>query len=65
MADMQDNPECKSEQHKKHLCYLMLDGFHLSNPAEYKAIVQDAQYRCQSCGRTAKSSDDLCDPVAL
>ena len=31
----------------------------------FKAIVQDSQYRCQICGRTAKSEEDLYDPVAL
>jgi hypothetical protein len=43
----------------------MYDGFHFTHPAEYKAMVQDAQYRCQNCGRTAHQRDQLCNPAPL
>lgn len=59
------NTECCDDGHAQHLCYLMYDGFHFAHPAEYKAMVQDAQYRCQNCGRTAHRRDQLCSPVAL
>ncbi len=62
---IQPNTNCKSEGHNKHLCFLMYEGFHYNNPEAYKEIVQDARYRCQNCGRTAKSKENLCDPVAL
>jgi hypothetical protein len=51
--------------HKEHLCFLMYQGFHFKNKDEYKQLVQDAQFRCQNCGRTAKSADNLCEPVEL
>lgn len=49
----------------EHLCCLMYEGFHLSHPKAYKAMVQDARYRCRHCGRTAHSPDNLCGPVLL
>lgn len=67
MAEKQieQNVECQSEGHDKHLCHLMCDGFHFSHPQEYKEMVQDAQFRCQNCGRTANKSEHLCEPIEL
>ena len=62
---MKHNADCTSQGHPDHLCHLMYEGFHFSNPHEYKAMVQDAQFRCQNCGRTAKKGEHLCVPVAL
>jgi len=62
---IEQNMNCKSQMHEKHLCHLMYEGFHLTNPQEYRDIVQDAQFRCQNCGRTANSEEALCAPVSL
>ena len=62
---IEQNAGCKSEGHNKHLCHLMYEGFHFKHPEEYKEIVQDAQFRCQNCGRTAKCDENLCEPIAL
>ena len=62
---MSHNEECASSEHGTHLCHLMFEGFHLQNREAYKALVQDAQFRCQQCGRTAKSKDSLCMPEPL
>jgi hypothetical protein len=62
---MEHNVECKSPAHEKHLCHLMYEGFHYSHPQEYKEKVQNAQFRCQNCSRTANQEEDLCAPVAL
>ncbi|UCC23771.1 MAG: hypothetical protein JSW23_09930 [Planctomycetota bacterium] len=59
------NESCGSDVHNEHLCFLMYDGFHLKEKEGYKQMVQDAQYRCENCGRTAKSDKNLCGPVAL
>jgi len=59
------NTACESDMHSNHLCYLMSEGFHYSHPDQYKQLVQDAQFRCQNCGRTAKSADSLCAPIKL
>ncbi len=62
---MEHNPSCKSEGHDKHLCSLMYDGFHYSHREEYKAMVRDAEFLCQNCGRTAKGANSLCEPLKL
>ncbi len=59
------NPECKSESHNKHLCYIVSQGFHLSDAEEYKALIQNAKFKCRHCGRAAKSADNLCEPIEL
>ena len=59
------NLECTEDNHKNHLCYLMCEGWHLTHPQGYKAIVKDAEYRCEYCDRTAKSDIDLCAPIKL
>ena len=54
-----------AEEHKKHLCFLMSEGFHYEHPDEYREMVQDAHYRCQNCPRTAKCAENLCMPIEL
>ncbi|MHC4725852.1 MAG: hypothetical protein ACYS17_01350 [Planctomycetota bacterium] len=59
------NESCASDVHNEHLCFLICDGFYETNRDAFRAMVQDAQYRCQICGRTASSRKNLCDPVTL
>lgn len=59
------NADCTDAEHGRHLCFLMYEGYHLNNKQAYRELVQDAQYRCQQCGRTARSAGSLCDPVGL
>jgi hypothetical protein len=51
--------------HDKHLCYLNNLGFQISNPEEYKSLVQDGKFYCQNCGRVAGDKKNLCKPVKL
>ena len=62
---MTNNKSYTSEAYNEHLCFLICDGFYETDKDAFKAMVQDAQYRCQICGRTAKHEKNLCDPVAL
>ncbi|MFC1604769.1 hypothetical protein ACFL5F_07055 [Planctomycetota bacterium] len=62
---MTNKESCASEEYDEHLCFLICDGFYETDSEAFRAMVQDAQYRCQICGRTAKSAKNLCDPVAL
>lgn len=64
-ATIEHNQDCKADLHHQHLCFLMHEGLHYQEPAAYKELVQNAQYRCQQCGRTAKNDQNLCHPVAL
>jgi hypothetical protein len=61
----QPKEPCDTEKHKEHLCHLQYEGYHYAHRAEYKSLVQDAQYLCRNCGRTAKSGANLCAPVQL
>jgi hypothetical protein len=63
--DTKSNPECESTSHSRHLCYFVSQGFHLSNEEEYKAMVENPQFKCQHCGRVAKEAKNLCKPVKL
>ena len=47
---IQENTACATASHATHLCHLMYEGFHFQNREAYKAVVQDAQFRCQQCG---------------
>jgi hypothetical protein len=54
-----------SGQHDDHLCYLIATGFALSDEQEYRALIAEPRYRCNHCGRTAKSNVNLCVPGDL
>ena len=49
----------------EHLCYLVSQGFNISDEQEFMALIEDAQYRCDHCGRHAKSDTNLCVPKHL
>ena len=59
------NTACNTDGHKEHLCFLMYEGFHYAHKDEYRALVQDARFRCENCGRTAKAAASLCAPIEL
>ena len=62
---IQHNVDCASELHGQHLCYLLSQGFNLSDEQEYKALIERPKCKCGHCGREANSSDNLCVPAAL
>jgi hypothetical protein len=51
--------------HDRHLCYLNNLGYQISNPEEYKKLVQNGKYMCKVCGRVAADEKNLCKPVEL
>lgn len=62
---VQQNTECCTGVHSQHLCYMISQGFHLSDEQEFKMLIEDAEYRCDHCGHHAKSDENLCVPVRL
>ena len=64
-GNVQHNAQCTSESHLEHLCYLMSQGFHLSDAEEFNALTDDPGFRCDRCGRKAKADTSLCVPVSL
>ena len=61
----QQKLECCTGNHTEHLCYLMSQGFNLSDEQEFKMLVEDAEYRCDHCGHHAKSDANLCVQMHL
>jgi len=59
------NTKCCTGNHSEHLCYLISQGFHLSDEHEFRTLIEDAEYRCDHCGRHAKSDANLCVPMHL
>ena len=59
------NSACESPSHSRHLCYIVSQGFHLSDPEEYQALVKQPDFKCEHCGRVAKSENSLCRPARL
>jgi hypothetical protein len=57
--------DCHIGVHSQHLCYIISQGFHLSDEQEYKALVENAEYKCSHCGHAAKSNTNLCVPAHL
>jgi hypothetical protein len=49
--------------HKHHLC-AMADSGDVSLE-QMKDLVRNSKYLCKRCGRVAKNSDNLCEPVTL
>jgi len=65
LTTAQPNLECCTGTHTDHLCYMVSQGFHISDEAEYKTLVENARYQCDRCGRVAASDANLCVPVHL
>ena len=61
----QANFECCTGLHTEHLCYMVSQGFHISDEPEYKALVENARHKCHRCGRVAGRDANLCVPVHL
>ena len=59
------NKECKSDEHIKHLCFLLSQGEDEKNPEEFQKLVGQPRFQCHTCGRTAHSADNVCMPIEL
>ena len=57
------NSGCESSSHTQHLCYIISQGFNLSNESEFAELIKNPQFTCQKCGRLAKEQVNLCKPV--
>ena len=63
--DPQLDLKCCTGLHTEHLCYMVSQGFHVSDEQEYKALVENPRYKCHHCGRVAASDASLCVPGSL
>jgi hypothetical protein len=60
------NGECgDAELHAHHLCYIVSQGFDLTDERCYRALLEDPKFKCDHCGRTANRDQNLCVPVQV
>jgi hypothetical protein len=65
LTTAQPNLECCTGTHTEHLCYMVSQGFNISDEAEYQALVEEPRYMCTHCERVAANEASLCVPVLL
>ena len=65
MLRKKTNKKSKNELKEMHLCYIVSQGFHLSDSKEYKELVKNPRFKCQHCGRVAHKEENLCKPTEL
>jgi DNA replicative helicase MCM subunit Mcm2 (Cdc46/Mcm family) len=58
-------PEMPHAMHDEHLCYLVNMGYIETSIDDYKALVKDAKFVCEKCGRAANSNENLCRPIKI
>jgi len=58
-------PEVPHAMHDEHLCYLVNMGCIKNNFDYYKELVQNAKFVCKTCGRSADSDENLCQPKKM
>jgi len=62
---LQQTTELSTGNHREHLCYIISQGFNISDEQEFNALIENAEYRCDHCGHHAKSEKNLCVPMHL
>ena len=48
--------------HANHLCEMVKRG---EDVETYKALVKNAKFMCEICGRVAAKAENLCEPIPL
>ena len=54
-----------AESPEEHLCYMISQGFNVSDETSYMTLITDPNFRCSHCGRQAVSYQNLCVPMKL
>ena len=50
---------------EEHLCYMISQGFNVSDETRYVALITGPKFRCGHCARQAASDRSLCVPMEL
>jgi hypothetical protein len=50
---------------KMTICALQEEGYIKDDVEEFKRLIQPAKFFCNNCGRSAVSSNNLCNPEKL
>lgn len=61
----QHNSNCNSDSFTEHLCYIVSQNLHISEPKKFENIVINPKFKCQICGRVANGESNLCEPVKI
>ena len=48
-----------------HLCYIVSQGFNITDEQSYLSLISNPKYRCGHCDRQATSDRNLCVPKEL
>ena len=56
---------CTLEDHTEHLCYMISQGFNITDVEEFRVLTENARFRCNHCHRAAKNPANLCIPEHL
>jgi len=59
------NHECNDPGHNNHLCYIVAQGFHMSEKDKYLQLVNRPHFKCEHCGRVANEAKNLCQPIDM
>ena len=60
-----EKPKMPHPMHDEHLCYLTNMGYIKSDFKGYAELVKDAKFICTTCGRSANSDENLCQPKKI
>ena len=52
-------------EHSEHLCYIISQGFHLTDEQAYRVLTDIPAFECGHCGRKAHNARNLCHPSEL
>ena len=68
MSEMEEtvsNVRHNSGTPDEHLCYIISQGFHISDEQNYHALIVDPKFRCGHCKKQAASERNLCVSMEL
>ena len=61
----QSKTQSSNELSEEHLCYIVSQGFNISDEESYLELIVEPRFRCEHCGRQAADNRNLCVPMVL
>lgn len=62
---MANKTDCNKKEHKMHMCELTGTGFDKKDPAKFREITENPEFKCGNCGAKANKRKNLCNPKKL
>ncbi|MFC1633310.1 hypothetical protein ACFL5Z_00600 [Planctomycetota bacterium] len=57
--------QSSNELSEEHLCYIVSQGFHITDEQSYLELIAEPRFSCNHCGRQAADDKNLCVPMEL